>query len=397
MGLIPVDEAISRLLDTPAVPPATERIDLLDAAGRVLGETVTAVLDVPPADNSAMDGYALNVADLESCDAELPVSARIAAGHAPGPLQRGTAARIFTGAEIPAGADAVVMQENCQAGEGTVRVLQRPGPGENVRPRAQDIAVGAALLPAGQRLRPQDLGLMASQGLSHASVYRRLRVAVLSTGDELVEPGSAAGPGQIYNSNRYTMTGLLQGWGFEVVDLGVAPDRPARIESLFREAAEAADILICSGGVSVGEEDHVRPVVEKLGSLDLWRIALRPGKPFAFGQVCGKAFLGLPGNPVSGFVTLLIVGRPYLFRRQGMTDWSLAPSRLPARFDRTGSGREEYLRARITPDGGVELFGNQSSGVLMSTCRSDGLVRQPIETDFVAGELVDFLPYSAFV
>ncbi|MEJ8567344.1 molybdopterin molybdotransferase MoeA [Elongatibacter sediminis] len=393
--MLQVQEAIERLLSASFEGPECERIDLLQATGRVLAEDVVAVLNVPPADNSAMDGYAVRVEDARAAGGTLPVSTRVPAGQAPSPLKPGTAARIFTGAEIPPGADAVVMQENCDAEDGNVIIRQMPEPGQNIRPRAQDIAAGDALLPAGHRLRPQDMGLLASQGLGTINVYRRVRAAVLSTGDELVEPGKPVGPGQIYNSNRYTMTGLLQDWGMDVVDLGVAPDDPARIEALFREAAEAADVLVCSGGVSVGEEDHVKPVVEKLGSLDLWRIAIKPGKPFAFGSVCGKPFIGLPGNPVSGFVTLLIIGRPFLFRMQGMAASPPIPAWLPARFNTPGSSREGYLRARYT-DGGVELFGNQSSGVLMSTSRSDGLVRQPVDTDIAEGDRVEFLPYASF-
>lgn len=393
--MLSVDEAIQRLLAEPASLPATTTVGLLHARGRVLAEAVSAIHDVPPAANSAMDGYVIRHADAVAAEGVLPVRQRIAAGHAPEPLAAGAAARIFTGAEIPDGADTVVMQENCEAEGSEVRILDIPEPGANIRPRGQDLERGQPMLSPGRRLRAQDLGLLASQGFERVEVYERLRVAVLSTGDELVEPGTKLRPGQIYNSNRYTVQGLLQQWGMEPVDLGVAPDRPDRIEALFREAAGAADVVVCSGGVSVGEEDHVKPVVEKLGAIDLWKVAVKPGKPFAFGNVLGKPFLGLPGNPVSVFVTLLVVGRPFLLKVQGIADGELTPSRLPARFDKEGSLREEYLRARFTPDG-IELFDNQSSGVLMSTCRSDGLVRQRVGQDISAGELVDFLPYHAF-
>jgi molybdopterin molybdotransferase len=392
--MLSVQEATARLLANVRPCPAIEEVSLLEALGRVLAADVHAGIDVPPAANSAMDGYAIRFHECTGPEQKIPLSQRIAAGHPPRPLRPGTAARIFTGAEIPLGADTVVMQENCAAGEDYVTIQKLPNPGDNIRPRGQDLSAGQKILARGQRLRAQDLGLLASQGLDRANVYKRLRVAVMSTGDELIEPGQAQQPGQIYNSNRYTMHGLLSAWGCEVLDLGVAPDRVEAISDRMVEAAQGADVIISSGGVSVGEEDHVKAVVESLGSIDLWRIAIKPGKPFAFGRVKGTPFLGLPGNPVSVFVTLLVIGRPFLLACQGIVRSEIQPSRLPARFDKPGSTREEYLRARSTP-GGLELYSSQSSGVLMSTSWGDGLIRQAVNENIHSGELVDFLPYSS--
>ncbi len=397
--MLTVSEALARLMAVPRPALPGEEIALVAALGRVLAEDQQAVLDVPSAANSAMDGYAFCHADVVSASQAgngskpLLISQRIAAGHSPQPLQAGTAARLFTGAEIPPGADTVVMQEDCDADSGQLRIRELPQRGSNVRPRGQDVSLGQYLLHTGQRLRAQDLGLLASQGLDRVRVFRRLKVALLSTGDELVEPGKPLGPGQIYNSNRYTMMGLLQGWGFEVLDLGIAPDQPERIRSLLSEAAQLADVIISSGGVSVGEEDHVKAIVEQLGTLDLWRIAIKPGKPFASGTVAGKPFLGLPGNPVSVFVTLLIIARPFLLASQGMNAGPMVVSKERALFEKAGNSREDYLRVRLTADG-VELFSSQSSGVLTSASMSDGLVRQPMGQQIAVGDSVDFIAYS---
>jgi len=391
--MLSVRDAVNRLLSNVSFRPESEEIRLIDGLGRILADDLHALIDVPPVDNSAMDGYAIRYEECTDSDQVIPLSQRIAAGHPPTPLAVGTAARIFTGAAIPPGADTVVMQENCEGSEESVRVLKLPDSGSNIRPRAQDIQTGQSMLIKGHKLRAQDLGLLASQGMAHVSVNKRLRVAVMSTGDELVEPGVPADPGQIFNSNRYTLHGLLAGWGLEVVDMGIVHDSFDAVQERMRQAAQDADVIVSSGGVSVGEEDYVKAVVESLGSIDLWRIAIKPGKPFAFGNVLGKPFLGLPGNPVSVFVTLLIIGRPYLFACQGVVASAVQASRQVALFDKKGSLREDYLRVRST-SAGLELFSSQSSGVLTSTSWGDGLVRQGVNEDIEAGELVDYLPYA---
>jgi len=393
-----VDDAVRLLVQTgKARVRATpcEMVSVHQALGLVLAEDVSSPVDVPPRDNSAMDGYAYRHADAERAGFTVPVSARIAAGQAPGALASGSAARIFTGAEIPAGADTVAMQEDCRLEDGHVVIAAAVTPGANIRPQGQDVRRGDVILHAGRRLRPQELGLLASVGRAEVSVHRPLRVAVFSTGDELVEPGRPLAPGQIYNSNRATLAGLLAAWGMVMIDCGICPDRPERVVALLERAARDADVVITSGGVSVGEEDHVKGAVERLGSLDLWKIAIKPGKPLAFGEVLGTPFMGLPGNPASVFVTALMLLRPFLFSLAGADD--VSPMALAARatFSRKAGKREEYLRVRRRGDA-VEIFANQSSGMLSSACWGDGLVRQRAGQAIAEDDLVEFLPYSAF-
>ncbi|MBT8048170.1 MAG: molybdopterin molybdotransferase MoeA [Xanthomonadales bacterium] len=393
--MLSVEQSISSLMQNSKRLADGETIDLIDACGRTLADSIIAPIDVPPADNSAMDGYALRHADGQNGRVAIPVSQRITAGSVPQGLQPGSAARIFTGAEIPPGADTVVMQEHCEEENNAVRILKLPAAGANIRRRGQDLATGQQVLQRGLRLRSQDLGLAASLGIARVPVYRRLRVAVMSTGDELRDPGDELQPGQIYNSNRFTMRSQLAEWGFDVLDMGVARDDPAAVREVLQESARQADVVITSGGVSVGEEDHVRDVVESLGAIDLWRIAIKPGKPFAFGHIMGKPFIGLPGNPVSVFVTLLVIARPYLFACQGIADPVLAPMRQTARFSHKVSQREDYLRVRASASG-LELFPNQSSGVLYSTSWGDGLVRQKAGEEISDGSLVDYFPFALF-
>ncbi len=400
---MPFDEALQRLLAGVTPLPASEAAECstFDALGRVLAVDVRSTLDVPPADNSAMDGYALRVADVPAAGTRLPVSQRIAAGVVGTPLQPGTAARVFTGAQLPFGADAVVMQEACTVVEGGVRIDILPPPGQHVRRRGEDVREGATVLAAGTRLGAPALGLAASVGAATLRVQRRPRVALFSTGDELAMPGEPLAPGAIYNSNRYLMRGLLQALGCEVRDLGIVADRLEATREALRAAAAGHDLILTSGGVSVGEEDHLKPAVQAEGRLDLWQMAIKPGKPLAFGAVRrpggdGEAlFIGLPGNPVSACVTFALAVRPALLRLQGAT--ALAPLALPARADfdwPRPDRRREFLRVRLNGAGGVELFRNQGSGVLTSLVTGDGLVDNPPGQAIARGDTVRFLPFA---
>lgn len=394
-ALLPVEEALAQVLASASPVQDAVTLPLLGALGHVLAESVVSSIDVPGDDNSAMDGYALRASDAGS---PLPVSQRIAAGTPGGTLEPGTAARIFTGAAIPPGADAVVMQENCSERDQVVSVSGAVTAGQNIRPRGQDIGAGATVLSQGRVLRPQDLGLLASIGRDSVSVYRPLRVAVLSTGDELVEPGS--GPlhsAQLYNSNRYTLAGLLRSLNMEFVDCGIVPDDADTTAQALRDAAARADCVITSGGVSVGEEDHVKTQVERLGQLQLWKLAIKPGKPLAFGRIADTPFVGLPGNPTSVFVTFCLIARPFLRRLQGVDEPALPRLRARANFsvDRPG-GRQEYLRVTLagaSAGDGLQAsrFSNQSSGVLSSVSHSDALAVIPPATTLAEGEPVEVI------
>ena len=347
-----------------------------------------------------MDGYALRSADVPQAGTVLPVSQRIPAGSVGGPLAPGTAARIFTGAPVPEGADVVVMQEDCEALEdGGVRVQVVPQAGRNIRRAGEDIALGARVLAAGRRLDPAAVGLAASIGLARLEVARRPRVALFSTGDELVMPGEVAPqamrPGAIYNSNRFFLRALAQRLGCEVTDFGIVPDQLEATKDVLREASREHDVILTSGGVSVGEEDHVKPAVQALGSLDLWMIAIKPGKPFAYGRVGGAHFMGLPGNPVSSLITFMVLVRPFLLRLQGVSE--VAPKGIAARaaFDwPRADRRREFLRARLDAQGELELFANQGSGVLTSTVWGDGLIDTPPGCAIARGDSVRFLPFA---
>jgi molybdopterin molybdotransferase len=400
-ALLDFDTALSQLLALAESPVTLETLPTMDALDRVLALDQVSSLDVPPMDNAQMDGWALRIADLAT-GAPLPISQRIPAGASPSALAGGTVARIFTGAPIPSGADAVVMQEQAvQDGDG-VRFETVPTPGEWIRRTGEDIRRGAVVLAAGTRLTPQALGLAASVGLAALPVRPRLRVACFFTGDELAMPGDPLPPGGIYNSNRFVLGALLRRLGCEVFDLGIVPDTLEATRAALREAARTADLIVTSGGMSVGEEDHVRPALQAEGELRTWQVAIKPGKPLAWGRVRrdgGHAhFIGLPGNPVSSFVTFLLFVRPFLLRLQGAVD--TAPRVLPMRadFDWTAPDRRrEFLRARMNDAGGLDLFPNQGSAVMTSTVWADGLIDNPPSQPIRRGDVVRFLPYGGLL
>ena len=409
-SLLTLDAALVRLIDSAsAVRIAdTETVSTFDGLGRMLAEDVVSLIDVPPQDNSSMDGYALRAVDARQAGVLLPLSQRIAAGHVGSALSAGTAARIFTGAHVPVGADAIVMQEQCEAvSDNAVRINAVPQPGQWIRRRGEDVRAGATVLTRGLRLTPQAQGLAATVGAATLTVVRRPRVALFSTGDELVMPGTIAPqdlpPGAIYNSNRYTLRGLLQAAGCEVTDLGIVPDRLDATRAALRDAARGNDLILTSGGVSVGEEDHIRPAASAEGRIELWQVAMKPGKPLAFGAVrrddaTEALFIGLPGNPVSSFITFLLAVAPLLRALQG-ADPSL-PQAMPLRADfdwPRPDKRREFLRVRRNADGGVDLFANQSSGVLTSAVWADGLVDNAPQQSIVRGDTVHYLPLTSLI
>ncbi len=408
--LMPLDDARQRLLAQVQTLPGTEQVATFDADGRVLAHDLVSELQVPAFDNSSMDGYAVRLADLTAPDTVLRVTQRIAAGHSGQALQPGEAARIFTGAPLPPGADAVVMQEEAEllGEEGGVPQLRLTRPlalGQWIRRSGEDVQRGATVLPAGTRLGPAELGLAASLGQARLTVAVRPRVALFSTGDELVMPGDvppqALPPGAIYNSNRFFLKALLHRMGCQVSDLGIVPDRREATVAALQAAAEHHDLILTSGGVSVGEEDHVKPAVQALGQLDLWQISMKPGKPFAFGHVRRRStdgqahFVGLPGNPVSSYITFLLMVRPMLLQLQGARHQDAMPLQLPAHFELPkGDKRREFLRVRRNAAGGLDLFPNQSSGVLTSVSWGEGVVDNPAGQAIAYGDRVSFLPFA---
>jgi molybdopterin molybdotransferase len=401
-SLLSVEEARELLLARARPVREIEQVPTMSGLKRVLAERVVSTIEVPGWDNSAMDGYAIRAADLAESGGRLRVAQRIAAGVSGRPLEPCTAARIFTGAPVPAGADTVVIQELCEADSDWVRIPHDSKPGANIRRTGEDITAGSEVIAAGTRLKAQHLGLAASVGAAELSVHRRLRVAVFSSGDELIMPGARLGPGQIYNSNRFTLCGLLEELDCEVLDLGIVRDTlEATVEAL-GSAAERSDLIVASGGVSVGEEDHVKPAVERLGSLDLWKIAMRPGKPVAFAHI-GPAqtpFIGTPGNPVSLFVTFCLFARPFILRMQGVSG-SVQPNSVTAMagFDWPRPGkRREYQRARLERDESSEIrvivYPSRSSAVLSSVVWANGLAVIPEGQVLREGDPVQFIPYS---
>ncbi|MFT5609818.1 MAG: molybdopterin molybdotransferase [Polaribacter sp.] len=406
--MITLQQARQKFILSVSKQTATEQVALHLALGRVAAADQHSAIAVPPSDNSAMDGFAVNSKDLDDGASELTISQRIPAGAWPDPLQTGTAARIFTGGVMPSGADAVVIQENCNYRDGSdqVTILKSVSAAENVRPKGQDIAVGAKIIAAGSKMNAVHLGLLASIGCSTVSVYRTITVAVFSTGNELIEPGQALEPGQIYNSNRTMLLALCHQMGYQTIDCGIVEDTLEATKAALKHAAQQADIIISSGGVSVGEEDHIKPAIEALGSLQHWKVQMKPGKPVVLGSVIDTPILGLPGNPVSSYVVFQLLGIPLLKALQGEVVVAPIAFKVVAGFDKRLTSREEYIRVRISSkhesDSAQEnldsdqpvaqLFNNQSSGVLSSLAWADGLVRQSIDQIISKGDTVDFLP-----
>ncbi|MEH6591290.1 MAG: gephyrin-like molybdotransferase Glp [Halioglobus sp.] len=395
-SLLSVAEALKIILaSAPSAPRNSSPRSLLDALGGVLAEDVVSTIDVPLNDNSAMDGYAVRAEDVSG--SPLRVSQRIPAGAVGDALEPGTAARIFTGAELPPGADAVVMQENCELSDDAVLIKTAVSKTQNVRPRGQDVHSGDVVLGCGRVLTPQDIGLIASVGVDSVRVFDPLRVAIMSTGDELIEPGQGElKPGQLFNSNRFTLAALLKQMNIEVIDGGIIPDSPQLTGEALEQAASSADCVLTSGGVSVGEEDHVKSQVERLGQLALWKLAIKPGKPLAFGRLGDTPFFGLPGNPTSVFVTFCILVRPYLLKLQGAGDTDLPRFKVRAAFTRSKPGtRQEYLRVMLNNEGEDVLataYSNQSSGVLSSVSRANALAVIPAGATVQPGDPVEVIP-----
>lgn len=402
-GLLSLDDALARIVSGFGPAVDSESVSLSQARGRVLAEPVTAPIDVPPAAVSAMDGYGYAAASgAGGGPFTLPVVGRVPAGSIfSGTVAAGQAVRIFTGAPVPAGVDTVAMQEDCTAGEdGSVTVNRPPKPGANIRPAGEDMRAGSVVLHPGARLRAQDVGLAAAVGRAGLHVRQRVKVVLFSTGDELREPGTPKPEGAIYDANRYTIAAQLQALGVEVEDLGILPDRAEVVRDALAGAAARGHLIVTSGGVSVGEEDHVKAAVNALGSIDLWRLAIKPGKPVAIGRVGDTPFLGLPGNPVSAMVTFMLIGRPLVMRLMGVDKTAVPRCLAVAGFSfRKKAGRREFLRATLGtgPDGlpVAHKFPNDSSGVLTSMVEADGLVDIPADTQEVReGDMVAFLPFT---
>jgi len=398
--MLTTDEAIRFLLERSAAIDKVETVKTLDALGRVLALPVTSTLNVPPLDNSAMDGYVTRFADLNNDgETSLPISQRIAAGYVGDKLQEGTAARIFTGAPVPEGADTIIMQEQCAQQDDTVVISGKINKGDHIRRAGEDITQGSEVMSVGQKLRPQDMGLIASVGIADIKVFKKVRVAIFSTGDELLMPGEAVQPGKIYNSNRYTLTGLLQKAGCEIIDLGcIADDLDATVVAM-KHAAAQADIIMTTGGVSVGEEDYIKLAIDKLGSVEMWRVAMKPGKPVAFGEVDKTPFIGLPGNPVSVFVTFCLFARAVIRRMQGCHDVLPRKMQVVAGFDWPRKGpRREFVRGQLQLDEHgqqqAQIYASQSSGVLTSTTWAQGIIEIPEDTTVKQGDVLNWLDFS---
>jgi len=398
--MLTTDEAIRFLLERSKATEQVETIKTLDSLGRVLAEPIISTLNVPPMDNSAMDGYVTRFSDLDdSGETSLPISQRIAAGHVGNNLETGTAARIFTGAPVPEGADTIIMQEQCQQQGDNVVINGKIIKGDHIRRAGEDIAEGSEVMSIGQKLRPQDMGLIASVGIADIKVFKKVTVAIFSTGDELLMPGDPVEPGKIYNSNRYTLSGLLQKIDCEIIDLGCVPDNLDATIDAMQRAAEQADLIMTTGGVSVGEEDYVKAAIDKLGSVEMWRVAMKPGKPVAFGEVNNTPFIGLPGNPVSVFVTFCLFARPVIRTMQACSDVLPRRMQVTAGFDWPRKGpRREFVRGQLINDEQgiqkVHTYSSQSSGVLTSTVWAHGLIEIPENTTVKMGDTLNWLDFS---
>lgn len=407
--MLTAQQALDHLLSHAKPVSESENVPMQSALGRVLAKNVDSLVDVPPLDNTSMDGYAVRTADTQTAGSSLKIAQRIPAGSVGTTLEPGTAARIFTGAPVPEGADAVVMQEDCAVQEGAAdQVLINVAPilGQWIRRRGEDLTAGKTALTAGVFLRPQELGVAASAGLTHLNVRRRVKVAAFFTGDELSLPGEPLKPGGIYNSNRDTLLACLKSLGCDATDFGIVPDNLGATRDTLRKASKDHDLIITSGGVSVGEEDHIKPAVTAEGRLDLWQIAIKPGKPLAFGAVKksdepkdGEAwFIGLPGNPVSSFVTFLLFVRPFILKLQGRSEGQVQSYPMRADFDwLKADRRNEFLRVKINTQGGLDLFPNQSSGVLTSASWGDGLIDCPPGQPIKSGDMVKYIPFNALL
>jgi molybdopterin molybdotransferase len=401
-GLIPLDKALTFLLEDAQENAANIDVPLPEALGGVLAAGQHALINVPDFDNSAMDGYAVTTSDLDKPGCRLPVSQTIAAGHPGTALEKGTAARIFTGAPMPEGADAVVIQENTRAEEGRVAVMEIPAPGANIRLTGHDVDKGSEILSEGQRLRPQDLGLLAALGTASVTIKQPLKVAIINTGDEVVAPGQSLQPGQLYDSNSFTLDALLTGLGMHVIKKGIVDDSLAATQSALETAAQEADCIITTGGVSVGDEDYVRQAVENLGQLALWKLAIKPGKPFSYGRIQNIPFFGLPGNPVAVFVTFVLLVRPYLLKMQGVVNLNLPKLSVKAGFNTTSTNsRQEFIRVRMNEDAQGELeleaYGNQGSSIMTSLSWADGLAEIPAGESVDKGQRLNYFPFKGML
>jgi len=398
-NLLDFDEARRRLLDFAKLPVAHKQVDLLQAQGRVLASAVISPLNVPGFDNSAMDGYALNVGNIDDLAPSFPVVQRIAAGQTGVALAINTAARIFTGAPIPDGCNVIVPQEHTVTEEGVIKLTHAINLHQHIRRKGEDIATGSEVLAAGQRLGPQHLAMVASIGVANLQVFNPIKVGIFFTGDELTEPGQPLAPGAIYNSNRYAINGLLNQLGCQITDYGIVRDSAEATRDALQRAATENDIVMTCGGVSVGEEDHVKAAVQSLGQLDLWQISMKPGKPLAYGKVGDADFIGLPGNPVSAFVTFLLMARPFLLKRMGVADTSLRYLTATAGFEwARPDKRREFLRVRLERDAAdqdiLQLWPNQGSGVMSSLAWAGGLVDLPPDTKIQKGDQLRYLSLS---